>query len=722
MPGFVVRVFLACLLSGVAWVGPAHGNETQTLAIWVGGYEYLAEITPNTRLDGSLGDHANLVRDQHYQGHIPEDANSWVRVSNGEDGWTGMAFLHGQLHVLDGQATSDQVAVMSFSHDQMPTCGADHVHSEYSITTESMASAMMVEQVSANFDTLCADTVNGDCLMMELELAFDLEFQNAYPDDFQDRAVSILNMVEGFYQNQFGILFDVLSVEFLGNELFTTSTDANTLLSDVTGKLSSDEVPFVTNDSAIFHLISGRDFDGTVAGLAWVGTVCSSNGYASGVTNTLGSNSLTALVVAHEIGHNLGAQHDDPANNSCGGGYIMAPYVDGGASSFSSCSETYIKDTISGLSSVGQCFNFPADIGLTASLANAAEVNRNQSFQAHFDVNYDQAYAAADRFALSGSIPAEEGQLQSVSLDGQPCTVIADGTGYDCGEVASPTDGMQVSVQAVGSGTQFNLTQIVGLISDSGDVVDVAAGNDQLVTSFTVVSKAPTGLSITNEGADLRLDWQDHADDESGYRVERRAEGEGSYTTITSALAASAQTYLDTSVQANVVYAYRVSPVGGDWDGIPGNIASGAYYTEPAAPDALTVVAENGSARLSWQDRADNETHYLVERLRRGSDTWLEIASLAADSEAFVDTTAVPELTYHYRVFAANSLISESSNQATVVVPLGEEEGDAGGDDSAAQTHARAASESSGGGGAIGWGWWLLVLLAIRGRTFGRTV
>ncbi|MDC0663662.1 M12 family metallo-peptidase [Marinobacter sp. SS21] len=716
MRGFVLQVLLACLLTGVVAAGSASAEPILNQALWIDGHQYTAELTLNTRLDDVLGDHAKLLRAEHYHGKLSGAPDSWVRLTRSASGWSGLAYLSGQLHVLGGAAASAQPAAMSLSQDTMPTCASEHSHDEFAITPGSLASPMMVQQVSANYDTLCADTVNGDCLMLELELAFDLEFQTDYPDDFQDRAVSILNMVEGFYQAQLGIVFDALSVEFLGSQLFTTSTNANELLGDVQAKLANDQVPFIQNDSAIFHLISGRDFDGSVAGLAYVGTVCNANGYASGITNAFGNDSITALVVAHEIGHNLGARHDDPLANGCGSGYIMAPSISASATSFSSCSEGDIEGTISDLSAVEQCFNFPADIGLVASLANASEVNRNQAFVAHFDVRYEQAYAAADRFTLTGSVPAEEGTLQVVTVDGQPCTLALDGASYDCGEMDSPSDGLQVSVQALGIGAQFNLTQNVALISDSGDVIDIALANDQLATEFAVISKLPTDLAVTTEGVNLRLTWQDHADDESGYRVERRVEGQGSYTILTNALAASSETYLDASAEANVVYQYRVSAVGGDWDALPSNVASGVYYTEPATPAGLSVRVDDGAVLLSWDDRADNETHYLVERLRSGTDTWLTIASLAANSEAFVDTTAVPELEYRYRVFAANSQVSASSNLATAVVPQVEEEpADHGG--SGAQTQSRASdgddSGSSGGGGATGWGWWLFALLAL---------
>ncbi len=80
------------------------------------------------------------------------------------------------------------------------------------------------------------------------------------------------------------------------------------------------------------HLFTGNDY-GAVLGIAWVGTVCSAStvGYAISATESW-AREFDVIVTAHELGHNLGADHD--TSGTCEGIYLMCPTV-GSTNSFS---------------------------------------------------------------------------------------------------------------------------------------------------------------------------------------------------------------------------------------------------------------------------------------------------------------------------------------------------------------------------------------------------
>ncbi|XP_018422159.1 PREDICTED: disintegrin and metalloproteinase domain-containing protein 9 [Nanorana parkeri] len=95
-------------------------------------------------------------------------------------------------------------------------------------------------------------------------------------------------------------------------------------------------VPLRRHDSAQFILKKG--FGGT-AGMAFVGTVCSRS-HAGGI-NVFPNQNVQSFssIVAHELGHNLGMNHDDGRGCYCPVGACIMNSGATGSKNFSSCSE-----------------------------------------------------------------------------------------------------------------------------------------------------------------------------------------------------------------------------------------------------------------------------------------------------------------------------------------------------------------------------------------------
>eukprot|EP00794_Sanderia_malayensis_P019475 gene19475-21398_t len=134
------------------------------------------------------------------------------------------------------------------------------------------------------------------------------------------------------------------------------------------------------------YVFAYRDFSDGVLGLAWIGEKSGASGgvcerwkmysggkYKSlntGIVTTLNYNQavpskVTDITLAHEIGHNFGAQHDPSASTSTcspgstgGGNYIMYPSATSGSDAnnykFSKCSKDYIGPVLQAKSHI--CF------------------------------------------------------------------------------------------------------------------------------------------------------------------------------------------------------------------------------------------------------------------------------------------------------------------------------------------------------------------------------
>ncbi|MCC6219801.1 MAG: VCBS repeat-containing protein [Deltaproteobacteria bacterium] len=154
--------------------------------------------------------------------------------------------------------------------------------------------------------------------------------------------LAILNGVDGLYRSQLGV---TLVVTF--QNAWTTSSDPYSSTSPDT---SLDEFLMywesrfrgsVNYDLA--HLWSGKDYDDSVAGLAYVSAICSSFAYGTG--QYFSTRSLTVPLAAHEIGHNFGAGHDNCSN---GQEYIMCPFLISDVATFSTSSISQISSVVSG--------------------------------------------------------------------------------------------------------------------------------------------------------------------------------------------------------------------------------------------------------------------------------------------------------------------------------------------------------------------------------------
>jgi hypothetical protein len=93
----------------------------------------------------------------------------------------------------------------------------------------------------------------------------------------------------------------------------------------------------------VAHLFSGKNFSGNFIGLAEVAVVCNVPGRSYAVSEDFGSQFLRTELLAHELGHNFAALHDDQigcSGVSCSGtGPIMCSVLQSsGSNTFSSCS------------------------------------------------------------------------------------------------------------------------------------------------------------------------------------------------------------------------------------------------------------------------------------------------------------------------------------------------------------------------------------------------
>lgn len=189
------------------------------------------------------------------------------------------------------------------------------------------------------------------CKKVPYAIANDFSMFSKYGSvaNVENRNIGIVNNVNVNYTGSFNDDLELEIVEQVvistsGGDPWTSSTNSDLLLDDFTAWGPTG----FSATHADASLWTDRDFDGTTIGLAWVGSVCTSNRY--NILEDFNSNAqLIRVLTAHEIGHNFDADHDAAGSN-----FIMAPSV-GNVTQWSTASINAVNSYVAGVSCLPSC-------------------------------------------------------------------------------------------------------------------------------------------------------------------------------------------------------------------------------------------------------------------------------------------------------------------------------------------------------------------------------
>lgn len=322
----------------------ASGNLVTEMTVHAMGREFDLELEENDLFNQQLNIEwkgeavaANSAY-KFYKGVVKGIEGSWVRLTINDGEITGtirtpeeIYTIEPKRNLIETMSKSSKKEMVMYRMSEVGTglppefCGLQHDHEEH------LTAHVHAEGVEA-FDEIVKDmrAMSADLVIMEsngikelsVGVAADYEYFSLHGADSTAKIQSLYNQVDGIYREELGIALNLTQITVFNDvaDPYTDTTDSYALLVEA-GSYFSDSEDF--NNNGLNQLISGKNFDGSTIGLAYVGTVCySTKKYRVSLVQNYESFASAQLIVsAHEMGHNLGATHDSASD----GVHIMWP-------------------------------------------------------------------------------------------------------------------------------------------------------------------------------------------------------------------------------------------------------------------------------------------------------------------------------------------------------------------------------------------------------------
>ncbi|KAM4749093.1 zinc metalloproteinase-disintegrin-like VLAIP-B [Rhinophrynus dorsalis] len=291
---------------------------------------YLPDGTPITS-SPEIQDHC------YYQGHVKNDSDSVISISACK-GLSGMILTRGRRFLIEplNQTDSEEHAIYEFQEESPKTCGVTNTN----YTEGKYTKTSLVSRDHEKWEFVRSKK------FIELYVVADNSMFIKYErntEKVKQRIFEIVNYVNVVYK-AIKIFVALTGIEVWDRQnQFSVVTSSNENLLKFSNWRTSTLLPRKPHDNAQF--ITDTDFDGSTIGLAYVGTMCSET-HSSGVIQDHTQESIAVgATVAHEMGHNLGMNHDENHCSCSDESCIMAGTLSHNTPKlFSTCSHQNLLD------------------------------------------------------------------------------------------------------------------------------------------------------------------------------------------------------------------------------------------------------------------------------------------------------------------------------------------------------------------------------------------
>ncbi|HVO47160.1 MAG TPA: M12 family metallo-peptidase [Steroidobacteraceae bacterium] len=419
------------------------------------------------------------------RGTLDGQPGSWARMTRTRSGWRGVVSDGHDLYALepagdladsatqppDTAPNAPMVyrlsdAILSVAPGYCRVLSADGTPLPDDPATGTSGTNMTAQMLADAVASDVGPRPSGVDLKLSVSVVADYEFYQQYSDDPEGTIISRMDIVDGIYTSQVGVKIDLAPITIIKtrSEPFT-KTDPEDLLAQVRQYRGAHPSQM---SAGVTHLMTGRNLDGSIIGIAYLGSVCNGN-QADSLSEGGHSTSMSALIAAHEIGHNFNAPHDGVpgACASTPQTFLMAPRINF-SNQFSACSLQQISARIQS----AQCLSpyTAPDIALELATGTVSATT-NTAFTLSFSARALGDDASEDVVATA-SLPAGI-TVQSATADGGTCTT-------DSGSVTCTFGSLNA-----GETHQIDLHLISATAGTSSAALSVSSSNDNVSDNDT---------------------------------------------------------------------------------------------------------------------------------------------------------------------------------------------------------------------------------------------
>lgn len=306
-----------------------------------------------------------------YEGEVEGSEGSWVRATISNGSITGMIEINGvRMRLLPAHLTGTlDYYQPSSRHSTVGTAGGfDPTDPTLANQLQAIDLLRAPPRSNASGNTLRAGaTQQTEIRAVPISIVVDSRFDAYHAGMGLATALNYLNIADGVYR-QYGLAITLDEAVGFTDDADPMKLNAGTLESFLrtfrTYRMSHETL---FEDSAAAYLFTGNQKTDVTLGLAWIDTLCRTDGYDVGITTP---SSFGDVLLTHELGHSFGAQHDSDTACASDSDALMWPHIsDNTPTRLTSCSAASVS-----ASRRLSCLSNTVDLKLDANIRGDAVV------------------------------------------------------------------------------------------------------------------------------------------------------------------------------------------------------------------------------------------------------------------------------------------------------------------------------------------------------------